>query len=60
MPAKSKAQQRYMAMAEHHPGAMRGRKPRMSRAELHKFAATKTAGLPEHTKTKRGLARLVP
>ena len=53
MPAKSKAQQRFMAMAEHAPEKLRGKKPDMSKAELHKFAATPTKRLPEHVGLKR-------
>ena len=49
MPAKSKAQQQAMAIAEHHPSKLykknRGM-AKMSKEELHKFASTKTKGLP--------------
>ena len=55
MPAKSKAQQRFMAIAEHHPEQLRGPKPDMTHAQLHEFAATSTRNLPQH---KSGLARL--
>ena len=48
MPATSKAQQRFMAIAEHDPGKLRSPVPRMTRQQLHDFAATRTKGLPEH------------
>ena len=53
MPATSKAQRRAMAIAEHHPGELYKRNrgmAKMSKAELHKFAATKEAGLPKRAK----------
>lgn len=46
MPSKSKAQQQFMAIAEHNPGALRGPKPDMSQQQLHDFAAIPTKGLP--------------
>lgn len=49
MPAKSKAQQRYFAIAEHHPSALRGPQPHMTKQQLHDFAATPRTGLPAHT-----------
>lgn len=52
MPATSKAQQQFMAIAEHEPGKLRGKKPNMSKSQLHDFAATSTKGLPE--KKRRG------
>lgn len=50
MPAKSKAQQAYMAIAEHNPTALYGPKPDMTHEQLHDFAATPRAGLPAHAK----------
>lgn len=53
MPAKSKAQQRLMAIAEHNPGAVKGKNRgvlKMSKQELHDFAATKRKGLPSRKK----------
>ena len=50
MPAKSKAQQRFMAIAEHNPGKLRGKKPDMTQAQMHDFAATPTKRLPAHVK----------
>ena len=46
MPAKSRAQQKFMAIAEHNPGALKGKKPDMSKGQLHDFAATPTKSLP--------------
>lgn len=51
MPAKSKSQQRYMAMVEHNPGAVRGPVPQMTHRQLHDFAATPTKNLPVHVPT---------
>lgn len=49
MPAKSRAQQIAMAIAEHQPSKLykrnRGMK-RMSKKVLHEFASTKRKGLP--------------
>jgi hypothetical protein len=57
MPAKSIAQRRAMAIAEHHPEqlneANRGLR-KMSKSQLHDFASTKEAKLPEH---KGGMKR---
>ena len=53
MPAKSQAQQRLMAMAEHNPGAIYDKNKGilgMSKDELHKFSATKRKGLPKKVK----------
>lgn len=50
MPAKSKAQQRYFAIAEHDPSALRGPMPNMSLAQMHDFAAGSMKGKPEHVK----------
>lgn len=50
MPAKSKAQQRAMAIAEHSPSKLYGRNKgllKMSHQQLHDFAATKTGRLPQ-------------
>lgn len=59
MPAVSKAQQRFMAMAEHNPGALRGKKPDMTKAQLHDFAHTPRKGLPARVKPRgfRGAAQ---
>lgn len=49
MPAKSKAQQIAMAIAEHNPSKLYKRNRRMakmSHQQLHGFASTKRKGLP--------------
>lgn len=56
MPARSVAQRRAMAIAEHHPEALYARNRgllKMARSQLHEFAATGEQGLP--AKRKRGL-----
>jgi hypothetical protein len=60
MPAKSKAQQRFMAMAEHNPTALYGPKPNMTHQQLHDFAATPTKGLPTHVKVSKPARELSP
>ena len=57
MPAVSKAQQRYMAIAEHNPSALRGPVPNMTHNQFHDFAATPRTGLPQHVKPP---ARVAP
>lgn len=59
MPATSKAQQRFMAIAERDPGALRGKKPDMTRQQMHDFAATPRKGLPARVKLRgfRGAAQ---
>ena len=47
MPAKSKAQQRFMAMCAHEPAHTRGTCPDMPRKSLREFASTPTKGLPK-------------
>ena len=58
MPAKSQAQQKAMAIAEHDPGKLYERNKgltKMSQGQLHDFAATKRKGLPNKVaKPKRG------
>lgn len=51
MPARSKAQQAFMAVCEHEPRHARGQCPKMTKAQLHDFAATPTTGLPDHVLT---------
>ncbi len=58
MPSVSKAQQAAMAIAEHEPSKLFAKNKgmlKMSKAELSKFASTKTKGLPKHkgSPTKR-------
>lgn len=52
MPAKSKAQQRFFAIAEHQPSKLRGKKPKMSKGEMHTMASTPTKRLPMHADLK--------
>jgi len=50
MPAKSKKQQMAMAIAEHEPSKLYAKNKgllKMSKSQLHDFAATKRKGLPE-------------
>lgn len=56
MPAKSKAQQEAMAIAEHSPEKLSSKNKgllKMSHSQLHDFAATKRKGLPEHAGKKK-------
>lgn len=56
MPAKSKAQRRLMAIAEHSPEKLYKRNrsvAKMSRSSLRDFASTKEKGLPSR-KMKHG------
>ena len=47
MPAKSKAQRRAMAIAEHHPEeSYHPSMTKMKHSDLHEFASTKEKGLP--------------
>lgn len=53
MPAKSKEQRQAMAIAEHHPEKLYARNKdlkKMSKEQLHEFAATKEKGLPKKKK----------
>jgi hypothetical protein len=57
MPAKSQAQQKLFAIAEHSPGKLYGRNSgllKMSHQQLHDFASTPRKGLP---KKKRVVVR---
>lgn len=61
MPAKSVAQRRAIAIAEHHPGKLYARNRgllKMSKEELHKMASTPEKGLPKKA-VKRRKARRV-
>lgn len=56
MPAKSRAQQEAMAIAEHSPGKLYAKNKgllKMSNNQLHDFAATKRKGLPQYTGKKK-------
>jgi len=50
MPSTSKAQQQAMAIAEHEPSKLYAKNRgllKMTKSQLHDFAATKRKGLPE-------------
>lgn len=47
MPAKSQAQQRFMAGCEHNPKHMSGKCPSMSKEKMHEFTTTPRKGLPK-------------
>lgn len=50
MPAKSVAQRKFMAMAEH--GVIPAPEG-MSKEEMHKFASTPEKGLPKHSRKSK-------
>jgi hypothetical protein len=55
MPAKSQAQQKLFAIAEHNPSILRGKNKKLAKLPkktLHEFAATKRKGLPKHKASK--------
>lgn len=56
MPAKSKAQQKAMAIALHHPSQLYARNrglAQMAPSSLREFAETARKGLPARAKTKK-------
>jgi hypothetical protein len=56
MPAKSKAQRRAMAIAEHNPGMLYKRNAgmkKMMKSDMHDFASTPEKGLPKKKGKKR-------
>ena len=56
MPAKSEAQRKAMAIAEHAPEKLYARNKslkQMSHEQLHEFASTKEKGLPEKKEHKK-------
>ncbi len=53
MPAKSKAQERYFQVAEHHPEQLRGPVPKMSKAAMHDFASGSMKSKPAHVAHKQ-------
>lgn len=58
MPAKSKAQQIAMAIAEHHPSELNASNRgmlEMSHSQLHDFAATPRKKLPDYSAMKTAL-----
>lgn len=57
MPAKSKAQRKAMAIAEHRPKELFAENKglaKMSQSQLHDFAATKESKLPAHKQEHQG------
>jgi hypothetical protein len=57
MPAKSIAQRQLMAIAEHHPSEVSAKNKgvlKMSKGQLHDFAATKQTGMHEHVAHTHG------
>ena len=53
MPARSKAERRLMAIAEHHPGQVYAKNRgvlKMSASQLHDFAMGSEKGKPAHVK----------
>jgi hypothetical protein len=60
MPARSQAQQRLMAIAEHHPGAVYARNRGvlgMKQSQLREFASTRRKGLPKRAVPLSSLRR---
>jgi hypothetical protein len=55
MPAVSKAQRKLMGLAEHHPSEVSKKNRgvlKMSKGQLHDFAATKEKKLPQYKRRK--------
>lgn len=60
MPAKSEAQRRLMAIAEHNPGKVSKKNAdvlRMSHSQLHDFASTKGLKQTEPSRHERRMGR---
>ena len=59
MPAKSQAQQSFMAGCMHNPKHMSGKCPEMSKEKMRHYAETPTKGLPKRAKEdlKNGFRR---
>jgi hypothetical protein len=56
MPAKSKAQRRFMGLAEHHPEEVYAKNRGvlgMDKGQLHDFAITSERGLKRHVSPSR-------
>ncbi len=56
MPARSRAQRVAMAIAEHHPEKLNPANRsllKMSKSQLHDYAATPEQGLPYHAQKKK-------
>lgn len=61
MPAKSKAQQKAMAIAEHNPSALYARNAgmaKMTHEQLHDFASGSMKGKPQHVKGAKPLSKV--
>ena len=61
MPARSKAQRRLMAIAEHHPELVKAKNRgvlSMSKSQLSDFASTKEKGLAGHVASLKQSGRL--
>jgi hypothetical protein len=59
MPAESKKQQIATAIAEHHPEKLLARNKgllKMTKSQLHDFAATKRKGLPYQARKKKKMS----
>lgn len=55
MPAKSAAQQKAIAIAEHNPGKLYTKNKgllKMSKSDMSDFASTSTKGLPKYASSK--------
>lgn len=55
MPARSKAQQQAIAIAEHNPSKLKPANKgllKMSKSDMSDFASTKTTGLPKYASSK--------
>jgi hypothetical protein len=55
MPARSQAQQKAIAIAEHNPSKLKSANKgllNMSKSDLSDFASTKTTGLPKYASSK--------
>ncbi len=61
MPARSIAQRRLMALAEHHPEMVSAKNRgilKMSHSQLHDFASTKERGLANHVAQLKKAGRI--
>jgi hypothetical protein len=54
MPARSKAQAKFMAICQHHPEHAKGKCPNMTNQQFHDYAATPRKGLPNYAAKKKG------
>jgi hypothetical protein len=61
MPAKSKAEQKAAAIAEHNPSALYKRNAgmaKMTHEQLHDFASGSEKGKPQHVKGSKPLSKV--